>query len=161
MGSEMCIRDSVIIKELDNHAVFEFTITNLGERDSFELYSLVGVEITPSEAFTINKGERKTLRVEIEALKSVKKNNGFYNFVYKIKGSDGIQEDTLQIKLVNLKDAFEVSADSITLDSEKTTVRIKNKEEFDFRKKRRDPFITGILLGSRIMLIGDEEDLVS
>ena len=38
---------------------------------------------------------------------------------------------------------------------------VMTKEEFDFRKKRRDPFITGILLGSRIMLIGDEEDLVS
>lgn len=36
-----------------------------------------------------------------------------------------------------------------------------SKEEFDFRKKRRDPFILNILLGSRIMLIGDEEELVS
>ena len=35
------------------------------------------------------------------------------------------------------------------------------KEEFDFRKKRRDPFITQILMGSRIMLLGDEEELVS
>lgn len=38
---------------------------------------------------------------------------------------------------------------------------VMTKEEFEFRKKRRDPFITSILLGSRIMLIGDEEDLVS
>jgi len=34
-------------------------------------------------------------------------------------------------------------------------------EEFAFRKRRRDPFITSILLNSRVMLIGDEEDLVS
>jgi len=38
---------------------------------------------------------------------------------------------------------------------------VMTQEEFEFRKKRRDPFITGILLGSRIMLIGDEEDMVS
>jgi len=38
---------------------------------------------------------------------------------------------------------------------------VMTKEEFDFRKKRRDPFITTILLGSRIMLIGDEEEMVS
>ena len=38
---------------------------------------------------------------------------------------------------------------------------VMTKEEFDFRKKRRDPFITGVLMGSRIMLLGDEEELVS
>ncbi len=34
------------------------------------------------------------------------------------------------------------------------------KDEFEFRKKRRDPFITKVLTGSRIMLIGDEEEMV-
>lgn len=38
---------------------------------------------------------------------------------------------------------------------------VMSKEEFEFRKKRRDPFITSILLGSRIMLIGDEEEMIS
>jgi len=37
---------------------------------------------------------------------------------------------------------------------------VMNKEEFEFRKKRRDPFLLGILTDSRIMLIGDELDLV-
>ena len=35
-----------------------------------------------------------------------------------------------------------------------------SREEFDFRKKRRDPFLLGILSGSRTMIIGDEADLV-
>ena len=35
------------------------------------------------------------------------------------------------------------------------------EEEFNFRKKRRDPFIIGIVSGSRVMLVGDEEGLVS
>lgn len=38
---------------------------------------------------------------------------------------------------------------------------VMSREEFDFRKKRRDPFLLGILAGSRLMIIGDEEDLVS
>ena len=38
---------------------------------------------------------------------------------------------------------------------------VMSREEFDFRKKRRDPFLTGILSGSRIMIIGDEGELVS
>jgi len=38
---------------------------------------------------------------------------------------------------------------------------VMNEDEFEFRKKRRDPFILGILEGSRVMIIGDEEELVS
>lgn len=37
---------------------------------------------------------------------------------------------------------------------------VMSKEELNFRKKRRDPFLLGILSGSRVMIIGDEEDLV-
>jgi hypothetical protein len=38
---------------------------------------------------------------------------------------------------------------------------VMTEEEFEFRKRRRDPFVLEILSGSRIMLVGDEEDLVS
>jgi len=37
---------------------------------------------------------------------------------------------------------------------------VMSREEFDFRKKRRDPFLLGILFGGRVMIVGDEEDLV-
>lgn len=35
------------------------------------------------------------------------------------------------------------------------------EEEFNFRKKRRDPFITNIIYGSRVVIVGDEEGLIS
>jgi len=38
---------------------------------------------------------------------------------------------------------------------------VMTEEEFEFRKKKRDPFILAILYGSRVMLIGDEESLLS
>ena len=34
------------------------------------------------------------------------------------------------------------------------------EEEFKFRKQRTDPFLVGILSGSRVMLVGDEEGLL-
>jgi hypothetical protein len=37
---------------------------------------------------------------------------------------------------------------------------VMTKDEFEFRKSRRDPFVLGILAGSRVMVIGDEEELV-
>jgi DNA-binding transcriptional ArsR family regulator len=38
---------------------------------------------------------------------------------------------------------------------------VMTEEEFSFRRKKRDPFITTILSGSRVMLIGDEETMLS
>lgn len=38
---------------------------------------------------------------------------------------------------------------------------IMSEEEFEFRKKRSDPFIITILSGSRVMLLGDEENLLA
>lgn len=37
---------------------------------------------------------------------------------------------------------------------------VMTEEEFNFRKSRRDPFILSALEGSRIMIIGDEEELI-
>lgn len=37
---------------------------------------------------------------------------------------------------------------------------VMSEEEFEFRKRRRDPFVLSILHGSRIMVIGDEEELI-
>lgn len=38
---------------------------------------------------------------------------------------------------------------------------VMTREELDYRKKRRDPFLQNIFLGSRVMIIGDEEELTS
>ena len=37
---------------------------------------------------------------------------------------------------------------------------VMSEEEFLFRKRRRDPFISDVLKGSRIMVMGNEEELV-
>ncbi|MBI2103456.1 hypothetical protein HYT59_00460 [Candidatus Woesebacteria bacterium] len=38
---------------------------------------------------------------------------------------------------------------------------VMGRDELEFRKKRRDPFLLGILLGSRVMIIGDEDSMIS
>lgn len=38
---------------------------------------------------------------------------------------------------------------------------VMTEEEFSFRKKRRDPFISSIIYGSRSMLLGDEEAMIA
>lgn len=39
-------------------------------------------------------------------------------------------------------------------------VAVFEKKEFDFRKTRRDPFIMDVLYGSRVMVIGNEDDFI-
>lgn len=38
---------------------------------------------------------------------------------------------------------------------------VMTKQELEYRQSHNDPFITRILQGSRVMLVGDEEDLVT
>ncbi len=38
---------------------------------------------------------------------------------------------------------------------------VMTRDELVFRKQRRDPFLQGVLAMSRVMVIGDEDDLVS
>lgn len=40
------------------------------------------------------------------------------------------------------------------------TYTVLTTEEFSFRKQRRDPFLMEVLYGTRIMVIGNEEELV-
>lgn len=35
------------------------------------------------------------------------------------------------------------------------------RDEFEFRKKRRDPFVLGILSSSRVMILGSEQEFVN
>lgn len=38
---------------------------------------------------------------------------------------------------------------------------VMTEDEYSFRKRRRDPFILSILEGSRVLILGDEEELVN
>lgn len=38
---------------------------------------------------------------------------------------------------------------------------VMTEDEFVFRKRRNDPFVKDILWGSRVMIMGDEEELIS
>lgn len=38
---------------------------------------------------------------------------------------------------------------------------VMTEDEFTFRKSRRDPFVLSVIGGSRVMIVGDEEELVS
>jgi len=124
--------NEVIIKELDNQAVFKLILTNFGEAERFQIYTLVGVELTPRESFILGKNATEIKNIKVKALDNVKKRDGFYTFEYYIKGSEEEISDKLTIKLVSLKDALGVSSDSLDLESNQITIYLQNRENFEF-----------------------------
>src|SRR3989344_7298506 len=80
-------KGSTIIAEFDNPAVFDFVITNNGPSDSFEIYSLISVTMTPRSRFDLPTGA-KTIEVTANPAPEFRKNSGFFNFEYQIKGQN-------------------------------------------------------------------------
>lgn len=81
-------------------------------------------------------------------------------FIRKIKNAPD-EVDFLIVGTVVLPElALLIREEEKRLDAE-INYTVMTEDEFDFRKKKRDPFILSILQGSRIMLIGDEESMLS
>ncbi len=123
-----------VISEVNEPAVFNFTITNRGEADYFEIYSLVkGVDILPSGNFKLSAGETKNIEVRFYLDDELRTRTGRINFLYKIRGSNsGIQDYTQEIAISNFKDALELSAESIAPDSLEAKVYVQNKVDLKF-----------------------------
>jgi len=128
--------DPVIIVEIDKPAKFTLSIINNDITDSFEIYSLVGVYLTPSAPFSINAGETKELELVVNPHPETKRDfRGIYIVDYEIKGlTTGFFKDKLKIKIVELKDAVQIEIVNIAPDDEQAQLIIKNPENFNFEE---------------------------
>jgi len=129
--SSSAIQNSYII-DIDEPALYELIITNNGEPGTFEIYSLVGVDISPKN-FYLAKGETKKIIIQVVPQESLKAKKAPINFVYKIKDSMGqIQEERLSLNIVGLDTAISVRPESINPKSDSITLVVKNMINFDF-----------------------------
>jgi len=120
---------SMAILELNEPAIYNLDITNNGESDTFEIYTLVGLDMEPKEKFSISKGDTKRIVVQIYP-KSV---SPYYNFEYKIRGEKmGIQKEGLVMNAVGLKDVFDIRAKEINPDSENILISFENNGGHSF-----------------------------
>jgi hypothetical protein len=125
-------KGSVLIAELKDPAKFEFVIRNRGEDDTFQIYSLVGVSMTPRGTFDISTG-KKSIDVQAMPNEEIRKvQRGIFSFEYQIKGQkSGIFKDTLSIKIISLKDVVDVSVRDISPDDENVEIVIRNLNKLD------------------------------
>lgn len=119
------ISNSYLI-ELNDPAVFDLIIKNLDKSDSFQIYSLVGINITHMP-LRIDKDETEIIRIYLTPQDYLRSNPQSYTFEYKIKNSKNeIQSETLTINIVSLDSAFSIDSQPINPKSEKMTINIRN-----------------------------------
>jgi len=118
---------SVVFLELNNPAIFNLTINNLGEGDNGEIYTLVGVSMAPKGTFQIPTG-KSTLEIMAYPGEYFKKREGIYSFEYNIRAfNQGIYTDKLTITVVSLKDSLEIGNIKITPGDTSLNITISNK----------------------------------
>lgn len=125
-----------VIADLNEPAVFELVVRNLGEGETFEIYSLVGIDFSFKNLetpFAMASGESKKIILEIMPQEALKSKKGYLTFEYKIKNSKNeIQKETLTINIIDLKDAFSISAEPLNPSSTSSKILIKNKVNKSF-----------------------------
>ncbi|VVB78848.1 Uncharacterised protein [uncultured archaeon] len=126
------ISDSYII-ELNEPATFDLVIKNLGNNDYFEIYSLVGIDISPEEKINILSGETKTVRVQVVPQEALRSKRGFLTFEYLIKDSKNeIDKERLSINIASLSDAITITPDNLYPNSDSLRIVFKNTLMRDF-----------------------------
>lgn len=76
-----------------------------------------------------------------------------------VKGGNTV--DLLVVGKIVLPELSQIVKEEEARREKEINYTVMSEEEFEFRKKRRDPFVLDVLHGSRILVIGDEEELVS
>lgn len=128
-------KESTIISELSNPAVFDFTITNKGASEDVRIYSFVGVSFEPS-TFTL-PGGKSTVEIKAYPSSKIRADDGVYRFDYEIKGTGSdLFKDTLAIKIIKLEDILEVRPSSIKYGDEKATIELTNLQNIKVENMR-------------------------
>ncbi len=126
--------NEAMIKDVNQPAIFYLNITNKGANDNFQFYNLLGFSMSPKGTVAFNVGESKIVELMVWPRDDFNY-NGFYTFQYYIRGNDGSEStQQLTIKMVELKDAFEIGSGEVDPQSNSIQIYIHNKENFNFEK---------------------------
>lgn len=117
----------------------------------YDLLELVGK--TSGLGWDIIKNKNKLGRVKFAMLSG--------RYVRGLPKKSGTDVDILIVGSIVLPELAQlIKAEEARRDRE-LNYTVMTEEEFAFRKRRRDPFVLQVLEDSRVMLVGDEVDLVN
>ena len=135
----------VMIKDLQNPAIVNLRVTNNGPSDEFRFYNLLGFNMEPVTRISIYSGTSEIVQLKIYPKKQMNV-DGFFTFNYFIQGKGGSEiSKNFLLRIVSLKDSFEIGAEEINPNSNTLKFYFKNLENFDFGKVNAEfssPFFT-------------------
>ncbi|MBI3385701.1 hypothetical protein HY031_01305 [Candidatus Gottesmanbacteria bacterium] len=117
----------------------------------YELLTLIGK--TSGLSADILKHKAKLGRIKFAMISG--------RFLRHLPKRAGTDVDLLVVGTVVLPELSQLVKTEEVRREQELNYTVMTEEEFVFRKRRRDPFVLSILEGSRIMVIGDEEELVN
>ena len=101
-----------------------------------------------------------------EKIRKARRKLGTLNFVmFSARFIKGLAPRHSEVDLLVVGEVVLPELEQLVKQEEKRIGReinyaVFSMDEFDFRKTRRDPFIMDVLYGSRVMIIGSEEEFV-
>lgn len=135
---EKLSKDEVMVAGIDRPVVFDFKIKNLEGEKKIEFFNLLGFKMTPSSPISFGAGEEKEIEITLLPLGEFNY-MGSYTLTCYIQDELGEQEKkALTFSRIELKDAFEIGANSFDPDSNSVEIYLKNTQNFDFGKIKAD-----------------------
>jgi len=132
---EKVSKEETIILDLNKPAILELKVTNLGTSGIFKFENSPGFFVLNSVETEIKQGETKNVLLKIYTREDFSYIKPYYTLQYYITSPDGsIEKEEVDVKVIDLRNVFEVSSDKINPDSEKINIYIKNKENYNFKK---------------------------
>lgn len=134
LNIEKTSSNEVVIRGINQPAIFTLNITNLEASGSFSIYNLLGFNMAPRE-FDLDKGETTELNLSVYPRDDLEQ-EGFYTLEYYIKNklTSDTQTETLTMKLITLNNAFEVGSEVISPETNSLEIYISNKVNFNFNE---------------------------
>lgn len=132
-------RANRIYYSLDKNYPFYFDLLNIGVKTIG-----LGDEVLKNRA---KLGKIKYAMFSSKFVRRIKKNPDDVDFM--VIGTVVLPELAALVRIEEQRLGVEINYTAMT------------EEEFKFRKTRNDPFIAGIMAGGRVMLIGDEETMLT
>ena len=102
--------NEVLILGLNQPAVFDIRVTNLGSSENVNLYSFFGQDFYPKGQIYLQSKKPQDITIQIYPPEKIKP--GYYTFDYYIRNNNADEvAEQLTLDIINFEDAFEIGAE--------------------------------------------------
>ncbi|HKL24565.1 MAG TPA: hypothetical protein VJ912_04475 [Candidatus Nanoarchaeia archaeon] len=126
--------EDILIKNTTKPAIFNVEIKNTGRDSNFEFYSYAATSMEPQGKVFLERNEKKNITLKFYDLqKKIDKGNLAFSYFIRRKSSGEKEEKQLIVRIVQLKEALDISTERITPADDIIKIKVKNKFDYVFK----------------------------